>query len=191
MLRPVSKLFRPGRETVELRPSRIRREPVRLAEKVEPASREREIAGGIAGVLLFAIALAVAIVGVSIATIFHDDPGAAARADEFGQCYNGGLNCVLDGGTIHVAGETVAIAGIAAPAIRGAQCDHERSRGIDAAVRLAALLNGGTVTMSAPFPDQNGRDVRKVLVSGRDVGQTMISAGLARPDNGGRPNWCD
>ncbi len=157
--------MKPRRQTLALapsqRPSRIRREPVRLRlepdtdpVKAEAKAREREMWGGVTGVLLFAAALAVLVVGVSAATIFRDDPAAAARAARFGQCYNAsGPNCVLDGATIYVARQKVTIAGVEAPQIQDARCDAERNRGIDAAVRLADLLNSGKVSVSAPFGD--------------------------------------
>jgi micrococcal nuclease len=197
MIGGVSKPWNPARNTVAVRPSRIRRQPVALSEspvesaKAQARSDEREIWGGVAGVLLMAAAVVVLTVGVSLATIFHDDPGAAARAARFEQCYNAeGRNCVLEGDTIYVGGEKVEIAGIAAPHIQGAQCEAERSRGIAAAVRLAELLNGGKVTVGRAFRDDYGRAVRKVQVDGEDVGETMISAGLARDYVGDSPEWC-
>lgn len=196
----MSKHWKPGKTTVALRPavrpSRIRREPVRLEPAPDPAkaearAREREMWGGVTGVLLFAAALAVLVVGVSAATIFRDDPDAAARAKRFDQCYNAlGPNCVLDGATIYVARQKVTIAGVDAPQIQDARCDAERSRGIDAAVRLADLLNSGKVTVSAPFHDAQGRGVRKVQVNGEDVGAVMVEAGVAREYDGARQSWC-
>jgi endonuclease YncB( thermonuclease family) len=196
----VSKHWKPGKKTVTLRPavrqSRIRREPVRLEPQVDPVkaearAREREMWGGVAGVLLFAVALAVLVVGVSVATLFHEDRAAAARALRFGQCYNAeGPNCVLDGATIYVARQKVTIAGVEAPQIQDARCDAERSRGIDAAVRLADLLNSGKVTVGAPFRDAYGRAVRKVQVNGEDAGGTLITAGVAREYDGSPQGWC-
>jgi micrococcal nuclease len=195
----VSKHWNPSRPTVELRPkaSRIRRQPVRLSETIAAdkprtavRTREQEMWGSIVGVLLFAVLIVVAIAGIAVATIVHEDPGANARAKQYDQCYTGAPNCVADGGTIYVAGEKVVIAGIDAPQIRGAQCPEERTRGIDAAVRLANTLNSGSVTLGAPFLDSSGRQVRAVEVKGRDVGQWMIGAGLAREYLGARQNWC-
>ena len=62
----VSKLWKPGRETVPLRPSRIRRDPARL-EKLElkPMSPEREAWIVVIGVVLFAAAIAALVLGVS------------------------------------------------------------------------------------------------------------------------------
>ena len=148
--------------------------------------------GGIAGVLLFALAIVIVTIGISVATIFRDDPAAAARSAQFGQCYNAqGPNCVLDGDTIYVSGVKVEIAGVEAPRIQDSRCARERDRGIEAASRLADFLNSGRVTVSGLFLDQSGRNVRKVEVNGHDVGQTMISAELARSYAGARRQpWC-
>jgi endonuclease YncB( thermonuclease family) len=198
----MSKPWKPGGSAMQVRPSRIRREPLRREpvrvlskaemEKAEARAREREIWSGVGGVVLFAAGIALLIVGISIATIFRgDDPAAAARAQRFGQCYNAeGTNCVLDGGTIYVGGERVQIAGIAAPQIQGAACSRERSRGIEAAVRLADLLNSGKVTLGRAFREPDGREVRKVQVDGEDVAATMIDAGVAREPGSEDGSWC-
>jgi endonuclease YncB( thermonuclease family) len=187
----MSKHWNPGRKPVALGKSRIRRDPVPVAKpKVRTYSPELEMWGGVAGVLLFSAAIAVVIVGIGIATFSRYDPAAAAAAAKFGQCYNGGPNCVVDGETIHVARRTVAIAGIAAPRIEGAKCEGERDRGIEAAVQLADLLNAGEVTVSGQVRSRDGRDVRKVAVDGEDVGAQMIAAGLARRADRAGESWC-
>ncbi len=173
-----------------MRPSRIRRDPVRHEKEVQAASEERQIWGGVAGVLLIAVALAVAIVGLSIATIFNDASGSA-KTVRFGQCLTDyGPNCVVDGETIHVAGEEVQIAGVDAPEIQGSRCPQERDRGIDAAVQLADLLNSGEVTVSRPFRDDYGRIVRKVQVKGEDVAENLIGADADRRYDGTKQDWC-
>ena len=191
----MSKHWKPAKKAVELgppvRPSRIRRDPVRLEKKVEAISEEREIAGGVVGVLAVAAALAVLIVGISIATFSRTDPAAAAQAARFGQCYNApGPNCVLDGDTLYLGAEKVEIAGIEAPAIQGASCGQERDRGIEAAVRLENLLNSGRVSISPAFHDEYGRAVRRLQVKGEDVAGKMIDAGLARRYTGEKQDWC-
>jgi endonuclease YncB( thermonuclease family) len=182
---------------LKLRPSRIRRDPVPLessarVRKAEIYSHEREMWSGVAGVLLFTLAIVVVTVGISVATIFRNDPAAAARAAQFGQCYNAlGPNCVFDGGTIYIGGVRVEIAGVDAPEIQDARCPEERTRGIEAASRLADLLNSGRVTVSGTFRDKDGRDVRSVQVKGHDIGPAMISAGLAKSSTGAdRKPWC-
>jgi len=200
----VSKHWKPGKTTVQLsaagrpaaRPSRIRREPVALNANV-PAKpqrplnyRERELFFGIAGILIFGTLIAAGIIALSIFTVFRDDPAADARATQFNQCYAAaGPNCVLDGGTIYLAGERVEIAGIDAPKIAEARCDREHDRGTEAATELALLLNGGRVSIGAPFRDSTGRSVRKVEVNGRDVALRMIGQDLAHEANSGLA-WC-
>ena len=97
---------------------------------------------------------------------------------------------MLDGDTIYISGERVAIAGMEAPRIQGARCDAERSHGIDAAIRLADLLNSGNVTVSTVFRDDYGRDVRKVKVKGHEVRNAMIDLGVARRYDGKNKGWC-
>ena len=189
------------RKPVAVRKSRIRREPllrepVRILSeaelrKAEARAREREMWGGLAGMVLFAAAIAAAAIAVGVVTFFRSDPKAAAQAARFEQCYAAeGTNCVVDGDTIYVGGAKVQIAGVEAPLIQGAKCEAERSRGIDATMRLADLLNSGNVTVSRTFRDSSGTAVRKVLVNGEDVGETMISAGIAREAGSSEPDWC-
>lgn len=199
----MSKHWKPGGETALVRPSRIRRDSVPLPgsrirrapppvqKKVEPPSEEREIWTGIAGVLLICAAIAALTVGVSVATIIRGDPNAAARAARFGQCYNApGPNCVLDGDTIEFAGQRLEIAGIVTPKIDGAGCPRERERGIDAAVRLADLLNRGTVATAGDERESDGTMRTKVEVDGFDVGVAMVNAGVARNSGDGPGSWC-
>lgn len=178
-------------------PSRIRRDPVRVPteaelKQAELSKRERERWRAIGGLALFGAGIAAAAVAIGAVTYSKYDPAAAAAsAARFRQCNAGiGGNCVLDGDTIYIQRQKVEIAGIDAPLIKGAICDDERFRGIDAAVRLADLLNGGRVVASGTFVDQYGRTVRKVEVNGKDVANAMISAGLARTYSGEKRNWC-
>jgi endonuclease YncB( thermonuclease family) len=179
--------WNPGKEPVTIKGSRIRRDPAQVsrirrapppvAKKVVARTDAEETWFGVAGVLAIAAALVAVIVGISYFTFFRSAP---APATSFGQCYNSeASNCVVDGGTAFIAGEKVAIAGLQAPEIRGAQCDAERSKGIDAAMRLAELLNSGPVKAGAPFQDELGRTVQTVTAGGKDVGRALIDANLA------------
>jgi endonuclease YncB( thermonuclease family) len=185
----------PARQDIAVRRS-IRRDPVRVAAAAPPKkaraySREQEIWMGMAGVALFAAVIVVALIGISWATYFKDDPAADAAARQFGQCYNSdAARCVVDGDTIYVANSRVQIASIETPGIDDAQCDTERSRGISAAMGLAGLLNSGKVSVGAPFRDQYGRSVSKVQVDDQDVGDWMISHSLARAYTGEKQKWC-
>ncbi|HEU5481714.1 MAG TPA: hypothetical protein VFU80_01300 [Sphingomicrobium sp.] len=67
----MSKQWKPRKETVELRPSRIRRDPVRVPEsdgvdKVQWRTPEWEIKLAIIGIVAFAVAIDVIIVAISI-----------------------------------------------------------------------------------------------------------------------------
>jgi len=66
----VSRNWKPKKETVELRPSRIRREPVRAAEqrvdKLPWRTPEWEIKLAIVGIVLFALAIDIIIVAISV-----------------------------------------------------------------------------------------------------------------------------
>lgn len=194
----MSKHWAPNKPTVALKPSRIRRQPVQLVPDVPAATRKpvrlsdtEQMWFGVTGVLLIAAALVVVIAGIAIFTFTRDDPAAAARAQRFAQCYDAeGSNCVLDGDTIYVRGARVEIAGITAPEIQGAHCNAERTKGIDAAVQLAALLNSGPVTVSRPFRDDYGRIAQKVEVKGEDVGRTLMDAGAVQKYKGMKRRWC-
>lgn len=176
---------------VAVRPSRIRRDPLPVAQKLDKVeiSEEREIWGGVAGILLFAAVLAVGTVGISAATLFRSaEP--SAPPPRFGQCYNaGGPDCVVDGDTIYLGGRKVEIAGIATARIQDASCDGERIRGIDAALQLATLLNKGDVTLGGSVRDSDGQLRQRVEVDGEDVSAAMIGSGVAHQPGGDR-NWC-
>ena len=69
----MSKPWKPGKKTVELAPSRIRREPVRADEpqrldKVGWHTPEWEIKFAIIGIVLFALAINAVVLGTSAIT---------------------------------------------------------------------------------------------------------------------------
>jgi micrococcal nuclease len=53
-------------------------------------------------------------------------------------------------------------------------------------------LNSGAVTMTSIDRDRDtyGRRLRHVVVDGADVGEALISAGVAREYGNGRRGWC-
>lgn len=125
------------------------------------------------------------------------DDGSRAQAPavqaSFGYCYSGGgTNCVVDGDTFYLNGEKVRIADIDAPEIHPARCEYEARLGNEATRKLHDLLNNGAVTMTSIDRDRDvyGRLLRNVQVDGADVGETMISAGVAREYGSGRRPWC-
>ena len=183
----MSKHFTPPARKAPLKPSRIRRQPVKLVPDAPAAAARTPVRLSDSEQMWCGVVLTVA---AAIFTFTRDDP-AAAQGPRFAQCYNAnGSDCVQDGDTITVGGQRVEIAGIVAPAIQGASCDAERDKGIESAMGLASLLNRGQVTVSPPARDYSGRVAQAVQVNGADVGQSMINLGLARPDDGSNRGWC-
>lgn len=190
--RRVIRTRKPLKKTVELAPSRIRRQPVREEAKVEPLSREWEIGLGIAGISLFAVIITMLTIGFSVVTGRDFSAGAApVHMVRFASCAGGSSpDCVVDGNTIYLGRQKVEIGGMEVPRIQGAACDQERSRGVDAAVRLADLLNGGKVTLAGKVRGPDGQMRSKVDVNGDDVALAMIGADVAHQPSSEPQNWC-
>lgn len=112
----------------------------------------------------------------------------------FARCGNGDRSaCVVDGDTLWFKGRKIRIADIDTPEISSPRCRAEEQRGQRAADRLVQLLNRGAVTIASTGDrdvDRYGRELRVVLVNGRNVGDDLISEGLARAWEGGRRAWC-
>jgi endonuclease YncB( thermonuclease family) len=122
-----------------------------------------------------------------------DQVRGSGASGAFGYCqWGGGTNCVVDGDTFWIGGEKVRIAGIDAPETHPSRCEYEAKLGNAATEKLRALLNGGAVTMTAIDRDRDvyGRLLRNVAVNGQDVGEAMVSAGVAREYGSGRQPWC-
>lgn len=120
-------------------------------------------------------------------------PAVAAVSASFSYCkWGGGRNCVVDGDTFWIGGQKVRIAGIDAPETHDYRCASELELGERAARQLQALLNSGAVTMTSIDRDRDpyGRLLRNVSVNGQDVGEALISSGVARAYAGGRRSWC-
>ena len=120
-------------------------------------------------------------------------PASAPVTASFGYCFTGGgTNCVVDGDTFYIGGEKVRIADIDAPETHPPRCDYEAQLGEQATEKLHALLNSGAVTMTQIDRNRDvyGRLLRNVEVNGEDIGEAMISAGVAREYAGGRRPWC-
>jgi len=138
-----------------------------------------------------AAGLAIGAYGVPLPSLLQ--PASAPVRASFSYCHTGGgTNCVVDGDTFYLSGEKVRIAGIDAPETHPPRCDYEAQLGEEATEKLHDLLNSGAVTMTSIDRDRDvyGRLLRNVAVDGADVGEAMVSAGVAREYAGGRRPWC-
>jgi endonuclease YncB( thermonuclease family) len=98
---------------------------------------------------------------------------------------------VYDGDTFGMGTRDIRIANIDAPEVHDYGCASEFQLGTRATERLRALLASGTPKLSGNGIDRYGRDLRTVQINGKDVGQAMIGAGLARNYDGKqRQGWC-
>ncbi|MGI2036373.1 thermonuclease family protein [Rhizobium panacihumi] len=99
---------------------------------------------------------------------------------------------VWDGDTIRIENhgvERVRISNIDAPEIEG-QCRYEINLAQDSKHRLAALLDGQRVEIRREGEDRYNRTLATLRVNGRDVGDQLVSEGLARTWGGRREPWC-
>ncbi|MCP1337378.1 thermonuclease family protein [Futiania mangrovi] len=79
----------------------------------------------------------------------------------------------VDGDTLVVAGRRVRLDGIAAPEL-------DEARGAASRARMAALVQGKTVTCEDRGRDRYGRTVGRCFVEEEDVARLIVAAGLAR-----------
>lgn len=102
---------------------------------------------------------------------------------------------VIDGDTVEVrgTGERVRLQNIDTPETEGrAKCDAERAAGEaakHAAIEMVAAAHTITISRTSRH-DRYGRTIGFVLIDGRDLGEAMMAAGLARPWRGHREPWC-
>jgi endonuclease YncB( thermonuclease family) len=103
---------------------------------------------------------------------------------------------VIDGDTLEDTRDkiTYRLVNIDAPETGSrAHCPAERELGNRATQAARTLIAGAEQLEFRPTGrlDQYGRTIAFVLIDGRDLGQTLISRGLARPWRGRREPWCD
>jgi endonuclease YncB( thermonuclease family) len=100
---------------------------------------------------------------------------------------------IIDGDTFRADGETIRIADIDTPEMRG-RCAYESALARRATARLEALLTAGPFEL-APAEDgrdedRYGRKLRIVMRGGESLGGQLVDEGLARPWTGRRMPWC-
>lgn len=127
------------------------------------------------------------IVGIILLSIIF----SSARFDDEAAAAPAGIQ-VFDGDTFNLNGERIRISNIDTPELFSPKCPAEKRLARIARTRLMGLLaDGQNVSLERePKPDRYGRTLAKVSVNGKDIGQTLISEGLAAEWAGHRFNWC-
>lgn len=105
------------------------------------------------------------------------------------------LNYVYDGDTVALdcpAGrKTTRLVGFDTPETKDPGCEAERALGTKATLRLREMARTGEVAFAGKGFDKYGRMLAVMTVDDVDVGDTLVSEGLAAPYRGGsRQNWC-
>jgi endonuclease YncB( thermonuclease family) len=101
---------------------------------------------------------------------------------------------VIDGDTVIWRGKHIRIENLDAPEIGDrSRCKLERERGYGAKRYAIRLMQAGRTFEVYGFDhiDRFGRTVARLKVDGRDFGDLMMAAGVARPWRGGTSNWCN
>lgn len=100
---------------------------------------------------------------------------------------------VWDGDSVRIGfgrnSERVRLANIDAPEI-GGRCEAETDLAQQSRCRLADLLRGNRVTLVRLDSDRHDRTLAALSVDGVDVGEILVSEGLARVWQGCRGPWC-
>ncbi|HET9231448.1 MAG TPA: thermonuclease family protein [Vitreimonas sp.] len=103
---------------------------------------------------------------------------------------------IIDGDTLEDLGAdiTYRIVNIDTPETGPrARCQAERDLGNRATQHARTLISSAGAVELRPTGriDRYGRAIAFVLIDGRDLGETLIADGLARPWRGRREPWCD
>lgn len=128
----------------------------------------------------------------AVLLLFMVAPSALA-SNQFDMCGGGGprITCVVDGDTFWLDGEKIRISNIDTPEVGGASCIDELGLAVHSTRRLSELLRAGGFELVREGQDHYGRTLARVVNSaGQDLGETLISEGLARPWTGRRESWC-
>lgn len=102
---------------------------------------------------------------------------------------------VIDGDTVRQRGTTIRLQGYNTPELHG-QCPDEERLARRAKARLEALVREGAFVVLNPGRCGYGRRCGSMILNGKDVGDILISEGLAEPyrcvDNHcpRRRSWC-
>lgn len=100
---------------------------------------------------------------------------------------------LIDGDTAAVGDDRFRLVGYDTPETCKPKCRYEKALGDEATRRARQLVqSAGTVDfVILPGRDKYGRGLARIFLHGTDLGEILISEGLARPYYGGRrKGWC-
>lgn len=107
------------------------------------------------------------------------------------ECYPLGVTAILDGDTVVGNGQRIRLEGIDTAEMR-ASCENEAILANLARDHLTQqILMADRVHFCPSGQDRYGRTLATVKVDGKDAGQALVAAGLARVWTGRREGWCD
>lgn len=121
---------------------------------------------------------------------------AHAQAQEwrinFSMCGRDRQTCVVDGDTIWLQGVNLRLESYDTPEPYNDICGGRAEVALakQASARLMQLLNGSAFTVETKGEDGYGRTLATIRIDGRDVGEILISEGLARRWPNGDEFWC-
>jgi endonuclease YncB( thermonuclease family) len=100
---------------------------------------------------------------------------------------------VVDGDTVRRGLTTYRLYGIDAPETRRAKCSEERALGLAASKRVQGLIASAQRSELMPKGgrEKYGRTLAHLFADGHNVGDILLTEGLALPYFGKRkPDWC-
>lgn len=97
------------------------------------------------------------------------------------QVVDGRILRLVDGDTVALGSERIRVLGIDAPESHEPRCQNELAAGLRAKERLGQLIATGQVQIKREGQDVYKRTLARVSVGGAEVGQVLVSEGLALP----------
>lgn len=118
-----------------------------------------------------------------------------AAAPAGAETVDGSRIVIIDGDTVHIAGERIRLLDIDAPESFRSACEAELVAGLKAKERLRALLDGQDVTIERDGRDRFGRTLARLRTPAGDVGMVLLRERLALRYVPGRraertAHWC-
>ncbi len=148
------------------------------------------------GALLFAAAMVIGLATMPSPPPARGEPTVEAKSENTRARAETPRIRVIDGDTLEDMGAdiTYRLVNIDTPETGPrARCVAERDLGDRATRQARALISSAddVELRSTGRIDRYGRTIAFVLIDGRDLGETLIAEGLARPWRGRREPWCD